>query len=366
MIRLESERDIEDFVLGATILGTGGGGSPEEGKKLLKEALRKRGYVEIRSLNEIEDGIIVVPYFVGTIAPDAKPRKEIKYEEPIRVSFSEMEKFLGKKIVAVAASEIGGGNTSVALYIGSLLGLPAVDGDLLGRAAPELHQCTAHIFNIPMYPSTIVTSTGNIVIVKSYSDIDDYESIARYLSVLDGKSAAVVDTPMTKNDADKALVKGSLTLCLKLGRAVREAREKGEDPVNAAVKVLDGWRIFEGIVSEYKWENREGFLWGTVKVEGTGKWKGHELKSWIKNEHILAWLDDKPIVMAPDLLMFLRSNGTPITNTELKEGMEIIAIASKAPEVWRTPKGLELFGPRHFGFDYDYVPVEKLVRERGI
>ena len=75
----------------------------------------------------------------------------------------------------------------------------------------------------------------------------------------------------------------------------------------------------------------------------------------------MAWRDGKPIVMPPDMIMFLREDGEPITNTELKEGDQVIVVAARAPEVWRCEKGLELFGPRHFGFDYDYVPVEELV-----
>jgi DUF917 family protein len=67
--------------------------------------------------------------------------------------------------------------------------------------------------------------------------------------------------------------------------------------------------------------------------------------------------------MPPDLLIFLKNDGTPITNTELKEGMLINAIVTRAPEVWRTPKGLELFGPKHFGFNYDYIPVEELIKK---
>jgi len=35
---------------------------------------------------------------------------------------------------------------------------------------------------------------------------------------------------------------------------------------------------------------------------------------------------------------------------------------ASAPEIWRSEAGLKLFGPRHFGFDYDYVAFEKLAR----
>jgi hypothetical protein len=30
--------------------------------------------------------------------------------------------------------------------------------------------------------------------------------------------------------------------------------------------------------------------------------------------------------------------------------------------LWRTPKGIEVFGPRHFGFEY--VPIGQLQKQR--
>lgn len=80
----------------------------------------------------------------------------------------------------------------------------------------------------------------------------------------------------------------------------------------------------------------------------------------------MIWIDNEPLVMPPDLFILLDENGMPITNTILKENMRVVAIAAPAPDIWRTPRGLELFGPKHFGFNYEYVPVEKLVIERGV
>ncbi|MCD6428933.1 MAG: DUF917 domain-containing protein [Desulfurococcales archaeon] len=363
MFVIKTQEDAENLVLGATVLGTGGGGSPSEGLKLLSEVLNMGKEIKVVDLSELpEDSIIVSPYYIGTIAPTAKTKKPVKIEEPIKVALDELEKLLGKKASAVVACELGGGNTPVAMYIAAKLGLPVVDGDLLGRAAPELHKCTVHIFDIPMYPAAIVSETGNVVIVKQYADIDDYESIARYLSVLAGRFVAAVDTPMTLDKARKAVVRGTISLCIKVGRAIREARAKGEDPVQAAVKALDGWKIFEGVVDKYEWRDEGGFLRGEAYVKGVGKWEGKTLKTWIMNEHIMAWIDGEPATMAPDLIMFLRDDGEPVTNTELKVGDKVNVVVAKAPEVWRTPKGLELFGPKHFGFDYDYVPVEELVK----
>lgn len=357
----------EKLVLGATILGTGGGGNPKEGLAMLKNVLDAGKRVDVVNLEELpENSVVVVPYYVGSIAPGLAPRKQVKVTNAIGKALEIMEKELGVKIGGVVASEIGGENTPVALKIAAENGIPAVDGDLLGRAAPELHQCTVHIFNIPMYPSVLVSETGNVVIVREYADIDDYEAIARYLSVLSGKFVAVVDTPMRKQEAEKAVVKGTISKCTKLGEEVLKARARGEDPVKAIAKVLEGWVVFRGVVEKYTWRNEGGFLKGEAVVRGLGEFSGRVLRSWIMNEHIMVWVDDKPLVMPPDIFTLVMDDGTPITNTELREGMVVNGVAARAPSVWRTPRGLELFGPRHFGFNYDYIPVEKLVKERGL
>lgn len=357
----------EKLVLGATILGTGGGGNPGEGLAMLKRVLEAGKRIDIVDLGELpEDSVVVVPYYVGSIAPGLAPKKQIKIINAIEKAFEIMEKELGAKIAGVVASELGGENTPIALKIAAEIGIPAIDGDLLGRAAPELHQCTVHIFNIPMHPSVLVSETGNVVIMRGYADIDDYEAIARYLSVLSGRYVAVVDTPMKRHEAEKAVVRGTISKCIRLGEEVLKARAEGRDPVKAIAEVLEGWAVFKGVVERYTWRNEGGFLKGEAIVRGVGLFSGRVLKSWIMNEHIMVWIDNEPLVMPPDLFMLVMDDGTPITNTELKEGMVVNGIAAKAPSVWRTPRGLELFGPRHFGFNYDYIPVEELVKERGL
>ncbi|MEL9929720.1 MAG: DUF917 domain-containing protein [Desulfurococcus sp.] len=367
MWSITSIDDAEKLVLGATILGTGGGGDPREGFSMLKNVLEEGKRIDVITLEELpEDSLIVVPYYVGSTAPGLKPRKKIRIADAIGRAFETIEKELGARVGAVIASELGGANTPVALSIAARLRIPAIDGDLLGRAAPELHQCTVHIFNIPMYPSAVVSETGNIVVIKEYADIDDYEAIARYLSVLSGRFVAVVDTPMKKSDAEKAVVRGTLSKSLRLGDAVLKAKAGGRDPVREIARVLEGWVVFRGVVESYKWRNEGGFLKGEAIVKGLNRYKGRILKSWIMNEHIMVWLDEKPLVMPPDLFMLIADDGTPVTNTELREGMVVSGVAAKAPAVWRTQRGLELFGPRHFGFDYDYIPVEELIKQHDI
>jgi DUF917 family protein len=213
-----------------------------------------------------------------------------------------------------------------------------------------------------MAPSAIVSETGNRVLVESYDKIDDYEAIARYVSVVSGGHAAVVDSPLTKNKAQDCVIQGTISKSIAIGKAKRTALKEGNDPVPAIMKELENaHRLLKGKVEKYTWKDERGFLFGEATVSGSGEWKSKKFKSWIMNEHIMGWVNDKPAVMPPDLFMFLDpSTGSGITNDALKEGREVDIIGASVPLVWRSPNGLAVFGPRHFGFDYDYVPFEDL------
>jgi DUF917 family protein len=362
MFTLDRTNDVEDLIVGTTILGTGGGGSPKTGRATLESDLADGRKLRLISLDEIaDDALVVSPYYVGSIAPGAKPTKNEVIPNPFELGLDFMEQHFKRKIAGTVASELGGGNTAAALHVASQTGIPLVDGDLLGRAGPELHQSTAHVFDASMAPSVVVTETGNVVFIERYASIDDYEALARYISVIAGGHAAVVDTPLTKPLALKVVIEGTISKSIAIGKALREAHRDNSNAIEAVRRVLDGWQLFKGTVEKYEWRDEKGFMLAEATLTGTDRWKGHSLRSWIKNEHIFAWVDQKPAVMPPDLIIFLDSDGYGITNDTLKQGLEVSVLAARAPQVWRTPKGLEFFGPKHFGFEYTYVPVEKLV-----
>jgi hypothetical protein len=90
----------------------------------------------------------------------------------------------------------------------------------------------------------------------------------------------------------------------------------------------------------------------------------------VKNENIVAWLDGVPDAMSPDTIQDLdpktgdAHNGGALGG--YKMGAEVAIIGYETSPMWRTPKGIEVFGPRHFGFDFDYVPIEQLVKQRKV
>jgi hypothetical protein len=85
---------------------------------------------------------------------------------------------------------------------------------------------------------------------------------------------------------------------------------------------------------------------------------------WFKNENHVTWLNGKPWVCSPDIVtLAYRASGEGTSNTLLQEGDDVVAVGMKGLEGFRTEFGLnQASGPRYFGFDIDYVPIEEWMR----
>jgi len=374
--KLENLQDCEDFVRGCLFMATGGGGTIEWGMGMLKEALRDGIPLQWVDLSEIpDDALTVTPYGMGSIAPttqetlDEIERLGLKdrfgdrsMEEAIR----ELGNYLGKPVGCIVPAELGAGNTPAPLVVGARLGIPVVDGDYAGRAIPEEMQGTPYLYGKNSWPFSSVDKWGNVAIVKYTVSPHMLERIGKMLAVAAYGHTTMAATPLPGSEMKQIIVPGTLTKCLDLGRKMRLAREGGEDPIQAALEVTGGWRLFEGMVSRKDWEDRGGYMYGTITVQGSGKFAKHTLKVWLKNENHVSWLDDKPWVCSPDLVTLVyKDSGQGTTNTLIKEGDQVVAVGIKGLESFRTPFGLDqAAGPRYFGFDIDYVPIEELMKGR--
>jgi len=74
---------------------------------------------------------------------------------------------------------------------------------------------------------------------------------------------------------------------------------------------------------------------------------------------MIAWKKGKPVVMVPDLICWITTDGQPLTNADLEEGMEVAIIGIKADEKWFVKNGFELFRNvlRSIGYDGEYQPL---------
>jgi len=369
---LQTEQEIEDFVRGCTFLGTGGGGNPKDGLPLLLETFRSGKKIQWVDVDEIEDEKwTTAPAGMGSIAPLTLEKikmleqlglKEKKVKRPLMEAVRELEKYLQAKVEVIVPIEIGGGNTPIPLDTAAQLGKVMVDGDYTGRAIPEAEQCLPALYNKKITPMVCVDDWGNITIIKEVVNLAVAERLGKLISTIATGLCGETFFTMKAKEMKEVLVPGTLTKCLQIGKKIREAREKGTDPVRAVIEEIDGWLLFKGRVIKRETEDKEGYYWGTNILEGLGEFQGHTFKIWFKNENHISWLDEAPYVTSPDIIQVVELEmAEPITNTDLKEGT-LVAVVGAKNERYRTEKGIELLGPRHYGFDLDYIPIEKRVK----
>ena len=99
---------------------------------------------------------------------------------------------------------------------------------------------------------------------------------------------------------------------------------------------------------------------GKVVLEGIGEYKGHTAYVEFQNENLTATVDGKILATTPDLISLVDTETyIPVTTDGLKYGKRVMVVGLKCFHLWRTEKGIELVGPRYFGVDTDYIPLEE-------
>lgn len=372
---LKSKEDVEDFVRGCTFYGTGGGGKPTVGRKLLLEDLERLGEITISDPASIrDDAWVCTPFLMGSIAPKTKETLERmekvgltkrigEADRILMLSVLELQSYAKVDIEAVVSIELGGGNTPGPVDVAMSLGKKVVNGDYTGRAIPEIDQITTYLADIPSHPTAYVDEWGNVSIVKTAINYHLAESLGKMISVSAFGLVGGAGLLMRAREMKKVIVPNTLTECMEAGQTIRKAVAKKSDPAKAVAKATGGWVLFRGKVVKKEWEDKEGYLWGKNTIDGVDDFKGHKFKIFFKNENHVTWMDDKPYVTSPDIIEVIRSdNGEPITNTDIAEGDIVSVLGLKGRKPFRTPKGLGVLGPKHFGFEIEYTPIETLVK----
>ncbi len=357
-MKVLGEQDLKDILEGCTVLGTGGGGSPEEGWKMVKKELDSGREFRLVGLDEIpDDGIVPMPYFVGSLAGE---RVVSIYEEGEAArSYRLLEEYMGRGFAGVISTELGGANTAAALATAARLGKPIVDGDPAGRSVPELQHTTYYIVGVEMAPFSVVTPYGDEVIVSKVKDDFQAEKIVRALAASLKTNVGVTSHPVDGRTLRNSVVRDAISHALSLGRALRTAREEGNDPIKALLEAGGGFLLFKGVVTKASWREENGFTVGEFELEGYDEFRGEVYKVWYKNENLVSWRNGEVDVTIPDLISVLTPEGHPVTNPNVKTGKEYVVVGFPAPELWRTAKGLEIFGPKYLGLEREYIPIER-------
>ena len=365
------KKDLNDIMIGSMYLGTGGGGSLSIAQNNLKSALSEGLEFRLMDVSEMgDDEYAAVPYDVGSLTPTTAPgtgdNPSSGGEENTQTvaAFRALADYMKENFTAVITGEIGPESTAASLIVAARLGLVALDADGVGRAAPEISQYSVLLAGISTIPAGCVTPSGDEFILTKISKTGHEEEIVRSVAAASGY-VSVADAPMPGRIAKKkgVLVTGSISKCRKIGAAFHDAKDRNQDPIEAALKVADGFRLFDGTVETIESHDENGFTVGEIRINGNSHDDGRHCIVRFQNENLVARIDGQIVATVPDLVSIVdRDSGIPVGNPNFSKGQSVVVVGFPADPIWTTAKGLKVFGPRHFGIEQDYVGISKLYR----
>ena len=367
-----NETELIDMLRGSCIQSTRSC-DPDPSISLIKEAIKSGKKFKMISVDDFpDDGIVLAVQGIGGGGPweyviertNSQGLDVLSESKRNNLVVDILSEFLGKEVTAIIRSEAAEA-TATALLVAAERNIPILDAGITGRAVPEVQQSIPWISGIASIPTAIVTPWGDEIIIKHAIDEYRVEDISRAIAVASAGDAVITMTPMNGKQIKYAALKNNLSDAIKFGRVTREAVETNSDPIDALLNASSGYKLFQGLVTKSDEKGDRGFNWIDVEISGTDDFSGKTYKVFVKNENIIGWLDGQIDAMSPDYIY----NLDPTTGRSIMSnagigsypiGQEVVLIGLPSADQWRSDKGIELMGPKHFGFDFDFIPIEKL------
>ncbi len=353
--------DVADLCTGSVFLATGGGGDPYVSQLLVEQALREFGPVTLTALQSVPDDALVVA--IGEVGAPTVSLEQLPIGTECLEVVDRFESWTGKKISHIVSFEVGGANSVIPLITAAAKNIPLIDGDGMGRALPEAQMMTFAIEGVCPTPAVAVDYTGGAVYFDS-RDTLIYERQVRNIAMAMGGMVFTAEHPMTGVQAKRAIVPGTIGFALGLGR---ELANKGGNASNvlprleALFKSSDYGEIrhlYTGKIVDIDRRIVGGFDVGAAVIESL---HGNEqpMTLTIKNEFLVAHVGERVVASVPDLITMVdHETAQPINSERVHYGQRVSIFGVGCPPHYRTERALAVVGPRAFGFDFDFVPIE--------
>jgi uncharacterized protein len=345
--------DLRALARGCAVLGAGGGGDPGPLLLMADRYLDPENGIEVLAAAEVDPERLVVP--VGLIGAPTVAVERIWNGEEGRLLTEAVERIFRTPVAAMMPYEIGGANGLLPLIWASRLGLPLVDADGMGRAFPEMQQQAMNLAGISASPIVLTDGREGTLVIRAPDNLRAEWLVRGAAANLGGVCSAAIYA-MTGEEAARTTIAGSIGRALAVGRAMEAPGGTAIERLHEAIGAVP---LIEGRVVDVERFTDAGFVRGAATFEGSGADSGRRLRVELQNEFLLALEDGEVRAAVPDLICVLAADsGEPVVTERLRYGQRVVVAAAPGPEVWRRPEGLELVGPRAFGYDVDWVAVE--------
>ncbi len=353
--------DLDALSLGSVFLATGGGGDPYLPMLLTKQALETFGPVRLIQVDDLDDDANIVA--LGAVGAPTVSLELLPSIDEASETLTAFETHTQKAVDVVASFEVGGGNSLLPIMAAAGRGLPVVDGDGMGRALPEAQMMTYAIAGAKPTPAVARDYAGNTASFNT-SDTATYERHIRAFAMSAGGMITAAEHPMTGAFIKQAIIPGSLSFAIQLGRLLTEKRGSVVQIVEPLQALFSGSvygrceLLFTGKVVDKSTRIIGGYDVGSAIIEDFDNIHA-PLNIAIKNEYLLATQNDKVLASVPDLIVVVDyDTSEPINAERLKFGQRVGVLAVGCPAFYRTEAALKVVSPRAFGFDIDYVPLD--------
>jgi DUF917 family protein len=392
-----SETDLDWITTGCYILGTGGGGSPYSSMIRLRSMLRRGDVIRVVNPYDLADDA-QIGCGSGAGSPTVGIEK-LAGDEMVEAQ-RELGKVCDRDATHMISIEIGGANGLASLLLGasSMMDLPVVDGDWMGRAYPTKWQTTPVVFkerDTIWAPIAMCDGNGNVVLMTKATSDMQVEKVLRVALSQMGSQTACADPPVTGAETKRWVVEHTISQSWRIGRAVAMARrsnrvdEVGETIVNECGGPNAGKVLWKGKIVGVERTLRNGYIYGECIIEGAAvtedganvdsQFQGR-IKIPFKNENIAALRirsDDDGAVerqedvlaIVPDLISVIDAqNGEAIGTPEYRYGLLVTVLGLAASDRWTgSERGIAIGGPAGFGFDHlSYQPLGRFVKPRSV
>lgn len=374
--KLDNQEEITALLKGLGILGTGGGGSPEEfGRPVLEADLTAGRATTLVSPDDVEDeALIVCGGYLGSVADPidvneviARWEKDFEFGRAVR----ELERYLGRKVDYLLPTELGGGNTIVTLTAGARLGVPVVDGDTAGRAVPETPMTSMSLTDVTLTPLDMIDLDGNVVFLDRCKDALFADQLGRFLVTRTHGMVATVGSSMSGATLKKGVIPGSVSGAVELGKACSllsgDEKSDQESKLRGVARAVHGWPAFWGTVAALEADNTRGHYYLKATLQGKGSYSGDVFRLVIKNETMAGWVNGRLICMLPDLLLMLDPTTLEgIMSPDIRVMTEMLIVAAPCHARLRqaattTASGRSAFSSERYYENMPYRPVGELI-----
>jgi DUF917 family protein len=225
---------------------------------------------------------------------------------------------------------------------------------------------TFGVYGISGSPMAITHEHGDCALIEAV-DNRQMEWLARGVAIRMGGCAYIAEYAMSGAEVKRTAIPHTLTLAIRIGEVIRQAKADQEPPIEALLRFLPstaykfGRAIFAGKIIDVQRETKAGFAVGRARIEAVAP-SAAIMEIEIQNEYLVARVDGRVRAIVPDLICILDSESAdPITTETLRYGQRVTVVAVSVPEIIRSPAALAVFGPACFGLSEPFTPIETIV-----